>query len=546
MGGVPPPGVHLNLHPAKIGPAAIMPPTHQLSPPPLPTAGAKSQTAYAATLLLMASSFLSGLLALVRTKYIAYVFGAGHLTDAYTAAFQLPDMISYFLVGGVASISLITILSRYRQAGDEAGADRALSIVLNAMLVVLGSAILLAELLAPLYTHAFFPRFDPATSALCTHLTRLLLPGQLFFFAGGVLGARLLVRKIFLYQALTPILYNLGIILGGVFLARSIGIDSLAWGVLAGSLVGSALLNALGAFRGGFRFTPHLNLRDPAFREWLTLSLPLMVGVSLTMADKWILAHYATADTGGITRLNTAKTLFNAPLSIIGMAAGAASLPFFSSLFAQGRLADFNAAVTRAVTRLIAVSLLLTAWMCALAQPIVDLFRGGSFTHADALSTARYFALFALTLGLWSAQGIYARAFYAAGNTLTPAISGTVVTLLSIPLYARLFHTFGIEGLAVASDLGILALALTLAIQLHRKRLVSIASLEYPELLRAALAATLAYFLSASCLRWLPHPHNHPGDLLLITATTAVWLLTSLGTLLATRSKLPAQLRTRR
>ena len=216
----------------------------------------RSQSAYSATVLLMASSIASGLLGLIRTKYIAHVFGAGHTTDAYNAAFNLPDMINYFLVGGVASITLVNILNRHRAAGQEEEADRALSVVLVAMTVVLGTGLLLAEIFAPLYTRFFFQRFDPATAALCTHLTRLLLPAQLFFFAGGALGSRLLVRKIFLYQALTPVVYNLGIILGGVLLRSRIGIDSLAIGVLGGAFVGALALNlAVGRCAPGCAFS---------------------------------------------------------------------------------------------------------------------------------------------------------------------------------------------------------------------------------------------------------------------------------------------------
>jgi putative peptidoglycan lipid II flippase len=508
---------------------------------------ARGSTAFAATLILMGSSILSGLLGLVRQKYISQVFGAGDLTDAYNAAFQLPSMVSYFLVGGVGSISLISILSRHREAGDELAGDRALSVVLNAMLAVLGTAILLAEFFAPACTRFFFPSFNPETSALCTHLTRILLPAQLFFFAGFVLGSRLLVRKIFTYQAFTPILYNLGIILGGVFLARHIGIDSLAWGALAGAFVGSALLNGLGAFRGGLRYHPILNLRDPAFTEWLKLSLPLMIGASLVTADTWILNHYATADPGGITHLTVAKNLFNAPLSVIGMAAGAASLPFFSSLFAQGRMYDFNGAVTRSVTRLLSVSFMVSGLMIALAGPAVDVFRGGKFKPGDAKATAVYFAVFAVTLCLWSAQNIYARAFYAAGNTLTPAVTGTVITLVSIPCYALLFQTLGIDGLAIASDLGILALTVTLAIQLHRKRLVSLATLDYGELLRSAVAALAGYAVAAAAVRFLPHPfkNHYVTDAILIGTSTLLWAAVSLGILIATGSKLPAQLRKR-
>ena len=496
----------------------------------------------------MASSLLSSILGLVRTKYIAYVFGAARVNDAYQAAFQLPDMIAYFLVGGVASISLITILNRHREAGDEEGADRALSVVLLAMLVVLGTAVLLAEVFAPLYTQLFFGTFDPKTSALCTHLTRMLLPAQLFIFAGGVLGSRLLVRKIFLYQAVTPLIYNVGIILGGVLLSKYCGIDSLAWGVLGGSAIGFFVLNAIGAARSGLHFYPILNLRHPAFLEWLKLSLPLMIGVSLAMADKWILSHYAAADSGGISRLNYAKTLFNAPLTIVGAAAGAASLPFFSSLFAKGQMYEFNVAVNRSVSRLLATAFLLTAWMLALAAPIVDLLRGGRLTHADAGATARYFAIFALSLALWSAQGIYARAFYAARNTLVPAISGTLITLVTIPVYALLFHHIGVDGLAVASDLGILTHTVALALLLHRYRLVSIACLEFGELARAALAAAIAYaaVLPVSRLHWFASAHNYVSDGLSIAVCSLLWAGICYVVLSLSGSKLPQQLRSRK
>jgi putative peptidoglycan lipid II flippase len=499
-------------------------------------------TAFSATLLLMVSSLLSGLLGLVRTKYIAHVFGAGPVTDAYNAAFNLPDMINYFLVGGVASITLVNILNRHREAGDEESADRALSVVLVAMTVVLGSGLLLAEFLAPAYTHLFFGKLDHDTAALCTHLTRILLPAQLFFFAGGALGSRLLVRKIFLYQAVTPILYNLGIILGGVFLSHRIGIDSLAVGVLGGAFIGSLLINAVGAFRSGLRFYPIFNLGHPAFIEWLQLSLPLMIGVSLAMADKWILSHYAAADPGAITLLTNAKSLFNAPLSVIGVAAGAASLPFFSSLFTQDRFTDFDAAVNRAISRLIAVAFLVTAWMVALAVPIVGFLRGGIYTPKDAALTAQYFALFALSLALWSAQGIYARAFYAARNTLTPAISGTVVTCISIPLYALLFHRFGVVGLAVASDVGILAHTVALAILLHRSRLVSLGSLHFGELAKAAIASVAGFTGAAACVRFLHVRPGHAGDTILLTVGSLAWLVLCWATLTVTGSKLQRQI----
>jgi putative peptidoglycan lipid II flippase len=496
----------------------------------------------------MASSLLSGLLALVRIKYVNSLFGAGAAQDAYRAAFTLPNLLNYFLIGGAASISLITILNRYREAGDEAGGDHALSVILNTMLVVLGSGVLLAEIFAPQYVWLANEGFrnEPIRAALCTSLTRLILPAQLFFFIGSVMSSRLQVRKIFLYQAFTPLIYNGGIILGAVFLHTRLGIYSLAVGVLAGVILGSALLNSLGAFRTGFRYRPILGFRDPAFHEWLKLSLPLMIGVSLVMFDGIFLNYFASIAKGGITLIGNAKDLFNAPFNVIGPAAGAASLPFFASLFQQRREFDFSASVGRSVSRLFAVGLLVSAWMIALAPWLLDLFKGGKFNRADVASVTQLFQILSITLAFWAVQGIYARAFYAASNTHTPAIAGTLITVLSIPMYWALFNARGLTGLAIASDIGIVIQTAALAILLHRKRLVSLLHLEYPELARALAAALVAFVAAHSATlaltQALPTLTGHAADLLLIAAGSLAWAIAALLMLVLLRSKLPAQI----
>ena len=502
----------------------------------------KGHTVASAALLLMVSNLLSGVLGLVRVAYINRIFGAGAATDAYNAAFQLPDMLMYFLTGGVGSVTLVTMLTRFRERGDQEGEDRTLSVVLNAMLIVLGVAVVIAEFLAPLYTRLAFPHFDHERAALCTSLTRLLLIGPLFFFAGGVFGARLLARKIFIYQAVTPLIYTLGIILGAVFLSGSIGVYSLPVGVLIGVALGPGLLTAYGAFRSGLHYTPVFELRHPAFRDWLRLNLPLMLGFTIGMADKWILSYFASAGVGGISRLTVAKSLFNAPLSVIGAAAGAASLPFFASLHAQGKAFEFSGAVGRSVSRLLAIGALVSAWMIALAPWLLDLFRRGKFSRVDAAETAQYFIIFAITLGVWSAQGIYARAFYAAGNARTPLIAGSIITVLSLPVYWGLFHAMGVMGLSIASDVGMLAYTVTLAILLHKERLVSILDLEGSELWRAAVAALASYAATALVVHAMPAAHNHIGDTIVVGAGSAAWLIATVAALLLTGSKLPKQL----
>jgi putative peptidoglycan lipid II flippase len=506
-------------------------------------------TAGSAALLLMMSSLLSGVLALVRIKYVNFLFGAGPAQDAYRAAFKLPDLLAYFLTGGVVAISLITVLNRYLVADDEEGADRALSVILTTMLVVLCAGVLLTEIIAPYYV--WFAnkgfRHDPLRAGLCTSLTRIILPAQLFFFVGSCLSARLQVRKIFIYQAGVPLIYNSGIILGAFFLHRQMGIYSLAVGVLAGVIGGSVLLNLVGALRSGLHYRPIVDFRDPSFLEWFKLSLPLMIGVSLVMFDGYFLNYFGSLREGGITLVGNAKDLFNAPFNVIGPAAGAASLPFFASLFQQGRAHDFSAAVSRAVSRLFAVGMLVSAWMMALAPWLLDLFRGGRFHRSDAVETTHLFTILSVTLAVWAVQGIYARSFYAASDTRTPAITGTVITVLSIPMYWSLFHSFGLEGLAFASDIGILAQTATLAVLLHRKRLVHAHDLEFGELGRALLAAIVSFAVVAGVVRAFPHTTTHPGDLLVIAAGSILWGIAAVGVLLLTGSKLPKQvLRLRR
>ncbi len=452
-----------------------------------------SHTAYTATLLLMVSAVLSRLMGLVRVKYIALAFGRGMEADALNAAFVLPDMISYFLVGGAASITFVTILTKYRDTGREVEGERSLSVILTTMALVLGAAIVLAEVVAPWFIRAWFPGFDAEKAALCIHLTRILLPAQLCFFAGGVFGAVLLVRKQFYAQAVTPLIYNLGTIVGGLLLARYMGVSSLAVGTVAGAFAGPFLINAAGAWRVGTRYRFMLDWNDEGLREWVRLSVPLMVGISLVTADNWIIAHFASATDGGVSVMTYAKQLFTAPMAVLAQAAGAASMPFFARLWATGKHYDFAIEVADSVSRVAALGMLAASGMIALAPALVDLlFQGGRFTAADSAQTAAYFALFSISLCLWSAQAIYARAFYAAANTLVPMIAGTVVTVVSLPIYALLFHLHGVAGLAVASDIGIALQTLSLAVLLHQRRMVSLASLDLRELGRCLAAGTVS------------------------------------------------------
>jgi putative peptidoglycan lipid II flippase len=463
-----------------------------------------AHTAFTATVVLMVSTFLSRIMGLVRVKYILWLFGRGMTADALNGAFVLPDMISYFLVGGAGSIAFVTILTGYRDRGREAEGQRSLSVILSTMYIVLGAAIVLAEIVAPWYIHWWFNGYDARTAALTVTLTRILLPAQLFFFTGGVFGAVLLVRKQFNVQAVSPLIYNLGTIVGGLLLVHKLGVSSLAIGTTAGAFFGPFLLNWIYARRAGTHYRWILDWNDEGLRAWVRLSLPLMAGVSLVTADSWIIAHFASKIGGAVSQFTYAKQLFTAPMAVLAQAAGAASMPFFANLWAQNKRYEFATTVADSVSRVICLGLLAASVMVSLGLPMVDLiFVGGRFTAADARECAAYFAVFSISVFLWSAQAIYARAFYAAGNTFAPMAAGTVVTLVSLPVYAALFHGNGAMGLAVASDIGIAIQTVTIAVMLHQKQMVSLASLDYREIGRCTLASLVSGVAVWAIFTWL-------------------------------------------
>src|SRR5215467_200544 len=334
-----------------------------------------------------------------------------------------------------------TIYTRFLAEKRYEDAGRTFSIIISVMTVVMIVGTIVAEIFAPQFVRWFVHGFTPEQIDLCVRLTRILLPAQIFFYVGGVVSAVLLSHRLFLFPAFGPLLYNVFIILGGVVAGPQLGISSLAYGALIGSFVGPFLASVIGAARIGTGYRPSFDISNPAFREWVKLSVPLMLGFSLVTADDWILRHYASSGVGDITRLTFAKRLFAVPIAVLGQATGQASLPFFARLFNEKRLKEFADTVNDSVYRVSAASFLATGWMMAAALPLIDLvYRRGKFLFVDTQSTAVYFFWFSLSLVLWSAQGLYARAFYAAGDTLTPMIAVSVITLLSLPIYSLLFH----------------------------------------------------------------------------------------------------------
>ncbi|MCP3987291.1 MAG: murein biosynthesis integral membrane protein MurJ [bacterium] len=408
--------------------------------------------------LLAGSILLSRLLGFVREAVLALRVGRGPAADAYQAGFQLPDLLNYFLAGAALSIAFIPLYKRVKQDQGEAGAERLLATVLGTVAVTTLGATALLWAYADQLISFQFPRFDAQQHDLTVRLTRIVLPAQIFFVIGGVLRAALMAEGRFAAQAAAPLVYNLSIIVGGLFAAPTIGVEGFAWGALIGAAVGPfgfALWDAARQLRVRLRFAPW----DPDFLRYLASAAPLMMGISLLTVDEWYDRWFGGLLTAGtIATLVYARRLMQVPVALVGQAVATAALPTLAQLHTEGRDGDLDRLVLRMLQASGSLACLVAAGLAVVAEPVVTLlYVRGAFSASDAVPVAGALCIFCAAVPGWVLQMLAVRPFYARGDMWRPMLLGTVVAGLAIPLYLELGPAFGVNGLALASALAVTA-----------------------------------------------------------------------------------------
>lgn len=420
--------------------------------------------------IVMASVLASRILGFLREWAVAHQVGSNATTDAYYAAFTLPDFLNYLVAAGSLSVIFIPVFSKYLADHQEDEGWHVFSTVLTFMGLVLIVLVAAGEVFAPQLVKLIAPGFGPAQRSLVVYLTRLMLPAQICFYLGSVLSAVQYAKARFIVPSLAPVVYNFFIILGGLLLARHIGITGFAVGVLAGAFVGILGLEVYGARQAGARFRPNLDLRHPGFRLFIKLAVPIMLALSLVFTDDWIIRWFGSyLEHASITWLSYAKTLMRVPLGVVGQAVGVASFPFLAQLYSEKKFDELNRTLNSTLKGLLLMLMPITALTMAESQPLLYFVFSHTKLHgADFQATAATLVMFSLGMFAWGAQNILARGFYATRNTLTPAIVGTLITFLNLPVYWLLVRRLEHLGLALASSLGIIAYTVVLFLLLNR------------------------------------------------------------------------------
>ena len=416
-----------------------------------------------AAVIVSASVLLSRLLGLGREALIATLIGVNSESDLYYDAFLIPDILNYLLAGAYLTITLVPILARHLEAGDNEGASAAFTSVFRFVAVAILALTVIMWVFASNLVALVFPEVpDPAR---LTSLTRIVLPAQVFLVLGALLMAVQYTHRRFLIPAFAPLIYNLGIIVGGLVgaVARDASPESFLVGAVVGAGIGNFALQWFGARRTGtwFRSRP----RAGAVREYLVLALPLMLGQSVAVLDEQFVRLFGQLEEGATSALFFARRLNMVPIGVIAQAAGVAAFPFLARLAAAGKTDELVATTTRAARKTIFVAAGATAVLLVLARPTVRLlYQYREFTADDSRLVADLVAIYAFSIPAWGLHQLLSRHFYAKRRMWLPVGIGTVFTIVAIPAWLGFYRLWEVRGFALASVVVMVGYALALLV----------------------------------------------------------------------------------
>lgn len=376
-----------------------------------------------AAYLLAFFAFLAQLLALLRDRLFAYSFGAGQVIDLYYAAFRIPDLI-FVSVATTVSISVLVpfFIEKMEKNKEEGRAfiDNTFSVFFFAIII----ASVAAFFLMPWLTPRLLPGFaqDPSLPQLIT-LSRILLLSPLLLGFSNFLASITQIHNRFFLYALSPVLYNLGIVFGILALYPTMGVYGLGWGVI----IGAALhLGIQVPYIVSQRVFPRvlLNIDTRAIRQVVLTSLPR----TLTLSSNQIALFFLTAlasfmATGSIAVFNFSINLQSVPLSIIGVSYASAAFPTLSRLFSSGDMRRFVEQMVASTRHIIFWSMpVMVLFIVLRAQIVRTVLGAGQFDWSDTRLTAAALAVFTLSIIPQSLITLFVRAFYSGGKTRKPLL----------------------------------------------------------------------------------------------------------------------------
>ncbi len=389
--------------------------------------------------ILLFSALSSRILGVLRDWLLARSFGAGKELDVYFTAFKIPDLVFNVLITGGIVVAFLPLFSEYF-IRDEKDAWQFTNNVLNVFLLFLIVLCFFLLIFTPEIIKLIAPGFDAQQRTQASFLTRLMFLSPILLGLSSVFSGVLQYFNRFLIYGLCPILYNLGIIFGILFLSNSFGILGAVIGVILGSLLHFAI-QLPSAFSCGFRYKPLFNLKGPGIKRIFLLMTPRTFGIAAQQFNLIFINAIASAlPVGSIAVFNFANNLQSFPIGIIGVSFAISAFPALSRSWAEKRKEKFIADFSLFFRHILYFTIPISFLLFILREQIVELvYRHGQFSLASSHLTAACLGLFSLTIFSASLIPLIFRAFFSFQDTKTP----TLIAVLSVGfnIFLALFFT---------------------------------------------------------------------------------------------------------
>ncbi|OGF23749.1 murein biosynthesis integral membrane protein MurJ [Candidatus Falkowbacteria bacterium RIFCSPLOWO2_12_FULL_45_13] len=415
-----------------------------------------------AALLVGGSSLISRFLGIFRDRILAGQFGAGDTLDIYYAAFRVPDLIFNLLILGALSAGFIPIFTslingplqkvrslfgdRYKEAWELT--SNVLNILTVGLIILCGLGVIFAPQIMKLIT----PGFNQEKMALTINLSRIMFLSPIFLGISSVCGGVLQSFKRFFVYSLSPIFYNIGIIIGALFLAPSWGIYGLAWGVCLGALA-HLLIQLPALIQLGFKYKLSFNFRsEKVMKIWLMM-VPRTMSLAISQLNLLVITIIAsTLASGSLAVFNLANNLQSFPVGIFGISFAIAAFPAMSAAAFDKKILVKDLSLT--VRQILFFIIPATVILLALRAQIIRVILGtGQFDWQDTVLTIDTLGFFCLSLFAQALIPLLVRVFYARLTAKTPFIIGLIAALANIFLSIWLSDRLGVAGLALAFSL---------------------------------------------------------------------------------------------
>lgn len=423
---------------------------------------------------------------LARSVIVAHIFGASPELSAFYYGNRVSETLFLLVAGGALGSAFMPTFIGLLTTGDRASAWKLAASLARLVTLTISLLAAIAAVFAPQIVHYLLaPGFaaDPVLFPLTVSLLRIQLISAVLFGLGGLIVGILNAHQVFLVPALTPAMYQLGIIFGALFLSPTMGVYGLAWGVVIGAgfyllLQLPSLLKLLPRPPSLVSRLPFIGLHDPSVRHVLLLMGPRLLGVAVVQVNFWVNGYLASfMGEESMAGLSFGFSLMIMAQAAIAQSVAIAAMPTFSAQHALGQQDELRGSLAASLRGVIFLALPASIGLILLREPIVAmLYQRGEFTAQSTQLVA--WALLWYSAGLLghSIMEILTRAFYAQHDTKTPVIIGSIAMGLNIVFsitFAKIFEQVGwlpIGGLAFANSLATALEAVALFVVM-RKRL---------------------------------------------------------------------------